>query len=188
MPHSCGFSCQFYIWGIAMANTNPLERLKAMIHYIADAVPRQALGKTKLNKILWFSDREMYLRTGHTISGDAYLRFPQGPVSKNILQAQDELACEGKILYRRVKRPYEQYEYISLMAPDISFFSAEEIDVIGRQIAWIAPLSAKEVSAISHDRTWQTYKDGEEIPMFAVLAATTRDFQPEDLNWALEET
>lgn len=169
-----------------MAELSSLERLKAMVHYIADAVPRQALGKTKLNKILWYSDREMFLQTGKTISGDAYLRFPQGPVSKNILRAQDELVREGKIICRKVRRHYEQFEYVSLVAPDISMFSNVEIDIIGRQIAWISPLPAVQVSKISHDRTWETYANGEEIPMYAVLAARTRDFQPEDLEWALE--
>lgn len=169
-----------------MAATNSLGRLKAMIHYIVDAAPYQSLGKTKLNKILWFADREMYLRKGKTISGDSYLRFPQGPVSKSILLAQNELVDEGKILCRKVRRHYEQFEYISLLPPDISLFTTEEIDILGRQIAWISPLSATKISEISHDRTWETFADGEEIPMYAVLAARTRDFQPEDLEWALE--
>lgn len=170
-----------------MAANISLERLKAMIHYIADTVPRQALGKTKMNKILWFSDREMYLRHGRTISGDTYLRFPQGPVSKNILDAQAELVREGRIVCRKVRHYYDQYEYISLLPPDISGFSAEEIDIMARQIAWLAPLTAAEVSEVSHDRTWQIFNDGEEIPMFAVLAAETRELEPADLEWAIEK-
>lgn len=166
---------------------NPLTRLKAMIHYISDAVPRQALGKTKLHKILWFSDREMYLRNGTTISGDTYIRFPQGPMSKNFLTAQRELQEEGKILCRTIREPFEPFEFISLVPPDISSFTPEEIDIIGRQIAWISPLSARRVSEISHDRTWETYKDGEEISMFSVLAAKTREFTPDDFEWALPE-
>lgn len=169
-----------------MSETNSIARLKAMIHYIIDAVPRRELGKTKLNKILWFSDRAMYLQAGKTISGDTYLRFPQGPVSKNILTAQHELIAEGKILIRKIHDVYDRYEYISLKKPDISMFSSEEIDVISRQSAWIQPLSAREVSRISHDHTWKTFKDGEEIPMYAVLASETRDLQSEDLEWALE--
>lgn len=163
------------------------EKLKAMIHYIADASPQGMLGKVKLNKILWFADREMFLRTGETISGETYLRFPQGPVSKNLLVAQAQLEDEKKILIRKVRHyGYEQFEYISLSDPDITLFSVREIDVIGRQIAWIGPLPATEVSEISHDRTWEIFADGEEIPMFAVLASKTRDFTPEDMDWALE--
>lgn len=163
------------------------DKLKAMIHYIADASPRGMLGKVKLNKVLWFSDREMYLKTGQTISGETYLRFPNGPVSRNLLNAQRQLEAEGKILIRKVRHySYEQYEYLSLTDPDISPFSPQELDIIGRQISWIAPLHATQVSEISHDRTWEIFSDGEEIPMFAVLAAKTRDFTPEDMTWAQE--
>lgn len=164
------------------------ERLKAMIHYIADTAPSGTMGKTKLNKILWFSDREMYLRFGETISGETYLRFPQGPVSKNILSIQDELVRENKILIRTVKNYcYDQFEYISLCSPDVSIFSAQQIDVICRQIAWICSLSAKDVSEISHDRTWDIIHNGEEIPMYSVLASKTRDLSADDLEWALSE-
>lgn len=165
-----------------------MQKLMDMIHYIADAAPAGMLGKTKLNKILWFADREMYLRVGRTIAGETYLRFPQGPVSKHLLDAQAQLVSQGKILLKKSKHyTYEQFEYISLADPDISAFTAQEIDIIGRQIAWIYPMTATQISEISHDRTWQIFANGEEIPMFTVLAATTRDATPEDLQWALVE-
>ncbi len=162
-----------------------LERLKDMIHYVVEVTPPQSLGKTKLNKILWFSDREMYLKKGKTISGDSYLRFPQGPVSKNILLALDELQSENRIVMHKVRNAsYEQYLFFSLVEPSLSAFSTEEISVIAAQIAWISPLSAKEISAVSHDRTWDTFENGEEIPMYAVLASQTRELTPADLEWA----
>lgn len=165
-----------------------ISKLMGMIHYIADAVPVGMLGKTKLNKILWFSDREMYLRVGHTIAGETYLRFPQGPVSKHLLDAQEQLVAQHKILLKKARHyTYEQFEYISLTDPDISAFTAQEIDIMGRQIAWIYPMTAVQISEISHDRTWQIFQNGEEIPMFTVLAAKTRDITPEDLQWALAE-
>lgn len=165
-----------------------LERLKGMIHYVVGATPPQNLGKVKLNKILWFSDREMFLKHGKTISGDSYLRFPQGPVSKNILAALDELQAEKRIMMHRVYNAgYEQFLFFSLLEPDLSAFSAEEIAIIAAQIAWITPLTAKQVSEISHDRTWATFENGEEISMFAVLASRTRELVSTDLEWVGRE-
>lgn len=169
-------------------NPNPLARLKAMIHYIIEASPPRALGKVKLNKILWFADRDQYLRTGKTISGDAYLRYPQGPVSKHLLEALRELAAEKKIHIRQEKViSYDQYCYISLEEPDVAMFTAEDLAAITRSISFITPLTAQQASNLSHDRTWEIFEDKEEIPMFAVLASQTRDLQDDDLKWAMEE-
>ena len=168
-----------------MPDNISLSRLKAMIHYIVDRAPYRALGKVKLNKILWFADRAMYLHSGKTISGDTYLRFPQGPVSRHLLAAQEELQAERKIHIRWERMPaYEQYFYLSLEDPDISAFDADEIDAINRSLDMIAPLTARQASELSHDRTWETFANGEEIPMYAVLAADTREPTPEDIAWA----
>ena len=165
------------------------SKFMAMVHYIADAVPSRMLGKTRLNKILWYSDREMYLKSGHTISGETYLKFPKGPLSKHFLAVIDDLKDSGKLVVRRTRvYDYEQFEYISLVEPDISLFSTEEMDIIGRQIAWISSLTAEEVSLRSHGRAWETTMENDEIPMFSVLTEKIRDLTPEDLEWALSET
>lgn len=164
------------------------EKLKALVHYIADAVPQAMLGKLKLNKVLWFSDREMYLRAGNTITGETYLKYPEGPVAKHILGVLHELETEGKVVSRKARViDYDRIEYISLKTPDISLFTAGEMDVVGRQIAWITPMSAASVSKKSHDRAWELADDRQEIPMFSVLTVNTRDLTPSDMEWALSE-
>jgi len=164
------------------------DKLRDMIHYIVDISEGGELGKTKLNKILWFSDREMFLRFGASITGETYLRFPQGPVSQHILEILRVLQDDRKVLIRKKKRfDYDQYVYLSLVDPDISTFSAPEIDVINRQVAWILPMKAEEISTISHGRAWQITEEFQEIPMFSVLAEKVRDPLPDDLAWALAE-
>lgn len=164
------------------------NKLMAMVHYIADAVPSAMLNKTKLTKILWYSDREMFLKTGHTISGETYLKLPRGPLSKHFLEVIDALKNRGDLAVRKARViDYEQFEYISLKDPDISLFSVQEIDIIGRQIAWIAPLTAEEVSRASHGRAWEIAELNEEIPTFSVLTEKIRELTPEDMAWALAE-
>lgn len=169
-----------------MSEKQDLSRLKAMIHYIVETAPHRSFGKVKLNKMLWFADRDMYIRSGQTISHDAYLRFPQGPVSKNIQEAIRELESEGKIHVRKERViTYEQFFYQSLAEPDISLFNAEEIAAINRAITLIAPLTAEQASSLSHDRARQIFAPNEEIPMYAVLAAETRELDEEDIKLAL---
>jgi hypothetical protein len=170
-----------------MKEYDPIK-LAAMVHYIADAAPSGLLGKTKLNKILWFSDREMFLRKGETISGETYQKFPQGPVSRHLLDILDILVRERRIAVRKGKvYDYEQYEYISLVEPDISLFSNQDVDVIRRQIDRVIPLTAKEVSSLSHGTSWEIADFGQPVPMYSVLADKTREMNQDDLAWALED-
>lgn len=74
-----------------------MAKLKAMVHYIIASVPPEELDITKLNAILWRADREAFLKLGQTISGDTYIRRPEGPVSKNLDAALLSLYQDGAI-------------------------------------------------------------------------------------------
>lgn len=50
------------------------------------------ITKTKLAKLLYFADAQMYLvRNGHSISGLTYRKLPQGPVAYEYLQLIDDM-------------------------------------------------------------------------------------------------
>jgi hypothetical protein len=165
-----------------------LNKPAAIVHYIIDAAPSGLLGKSRLNKILWFSDREMFLRHGKTISGETYLKFPQGPVCRYLSAFLDSFAQEKRIAIRKAKvYDYEQYEYISLAEPDLSSFTSQKIDVIWRQIDRVASIWAKDAGSLSHGRAWETANMWEEIPMYSVLADKTREITEECLDWALDK-
>src|SRR5690349_16372307 len=92
-------------------------RFKAMVHYICDSFSNEParLGKVKLQKILWFSDREAYLKLGSTISGVNYVKMPEGPATPRLDKAIEELQREKKIRVRQIANgPYQQYAFISL--------------------------------------------------------------------------
>lgn len=55
-----------------------LERIAMMISFFSENI--QDLWKTKLNKLLFYSDFLNYKRTGYSISGIAYRAIPFGPV------------------------------------------------------------------------------------------------------------
>ncbi|MBQ7608230.1 MAG: SocA family protein [Desulfovibrionaceae bacterium] len=163
-----------------------VEKFTQLVHYIIDFLDPSRLGKTKLNKILWFSEREMYIKYGHTLTGETYLKFPEGPVAQHLLPTLQDLMRRGLIVERQSRVcDCHRTEYVSLSAPDISSFSQEEVDIVARTASHIAQMSARQISTISHDRTWDLFKLREPIKMVAVLASQTREPTPDDIEWAL---
>ena len=63
------------------------EKYKAAVHYIiASCDDPIKLGSIKLNKILFYSDSDMFFNTGKSITNDEYIKRQFGPVPKNILE------------------------------------------------------------------------------------------------------
>ena len=164
-----------------MASPN-MAKLKAMVHYIIASVPSDQLGMTKLNTILWFSDREAFLKLGQTISGDSYIRRPKGPVSASLDDALSELKAEKRIVVME-REGEPKHLFKSLVEPETVLLSQKEIDFLDAQVNRIRPLTADEASELSHDYTWRMYEDDEEIDMVAVLARPGM-ITPEMLEWA----
>ena len=151
-----------------MASPN-MAKLKAMVHYIVASIPAEQLGMTKLNKILWFTDREAFLKLGQTISGDTYIRRPKGPVSASLDEALQSLVAEKSlVINEREGEPKHLFQ--SLVPPSKTSLAQHEFELIDTQVNRIRPLSADEASELSHDYTWQMYENDEEIDMVTVLA------------------
>lgn len=161
--------------------------LKNLVHYVCwKANDPTKLGATKLNKILWFIDSWSYRANGCSISGAKYEKRQYGPVPKCVLDAIEELQEEKKIIVRntdyywRVKR-----DYIALSEPHTAELSENDrsrIDDITSHIC--NNHTAVSISEVSHDLIWDAAKPGEEIPLYAVLAATPGEITEDDMNWA----
>lgn len=95
-----------------------LAKLKAMVHHIAATIPCPNLGQIKLHNILWFSDREAFLKLGKTITGDTYIRKPYGLISKSLQTAVKELVQDGALeVSLDYQGEYEKHDYHSLRPP-----------------------------------------------------------------------
>jgi uncharacterized phage-associated protein len=92
-----------------------------------------------------------------------YTRTPQGPMSKEISQQVRHLAKEGKVAEQTVEvADYIRREMISLAQPDISDFTAEQIAVFNRVIELIAPLTANQLTQITHaDSLWKELENND---------------------------
>ena len=79
------------------------DRLPALAHYVIDGCEPHELGAVKLNKALWFADREAFIAFGRTLTGREYIKLENGPVPRGINAALSELKANGFTSERRVK-------------------------------------------------------------------------------------
>ena len=161
------------------------DRFKALIHYVCSQTPnRLSLGKTKLNKILWFSERDCYL-SGEPISKVPFIKMQFGPVPQSIDTYLRELGESGAVLMRETEWDGKRkYEFISLREPSLEGFSARQVSIINRAIQQICSRhTAESISKASHDEVWDAAAMGERIPLYAAFGKRG-ELSEDDLRWA----
>ena len=165
------------------------DRLREMILFVI-ARMEPPPGKTKLAKVLWEADVLSMRLRGRSLSGrEAYVRLPHGPVPDGLEDCLEDLVREGMV-HRHRRRVLDHEEIVHLPAEDMTAplndFTPEEVDILHRAIAAIAPLTAREASARTHDALW------EETPMGASISIAAAAIRPAPvtekvLAWAREE-
>lgn len=164
-----------------------MEKYKNLVHYICYICEDPTkLGSTKLNKILYFSDFLYYKINRKSITGETYIKRQHGPVPKNILLILDELYEEEKLISREVDYfNYKKKEFFTLIKPDISKFSAEEISLIDKVADIIINKhTANSISNLTHNQIWKLAEIGEEIPYYTVFATELDEINENDIKWA----
>jgi hypothetical protein len=162
------------------------QKFKELIHYICWKCDDPAqLGATKLNKIPWFVDTLAYRVDGAGLTGETYIKRQFGPVPKNILSVLSELEKEGKIVTREPLVAYQPREHVAITPPDISLFSERELRLIDLVIEDVCKHhTSGSISELSHDQIWAAAALGEEIPLYATLAANAGEITEKDYAWA----
>jgi hypothetical protein len=164
------------------------QKFRDLVHYICWRCedPSQ-LGATKLNKIPWIIDTYVYCRDGHSLTGETYIKQQFGPVARSMLPTLAELGAEGKVTQRQPSSEFQSREFVAVTVPDMSLFSEQDIRLIDGVIEQVSKnFTAASISAYSHDEIWEAAEIGEEIPMYAVLAANPGDITQEDIAWGEE--
>lgn len=171
-------------------NLGEQDRTEAVAHYVIARADPNKLGAVKLNKVMWFADLEAYRRSGMTITGQmSYEKRQLGPVPNNIVRAIRHLEQSDMIATRNVPTfgGKERREHIWLKHPDVSVFSAVEVDILNEAINWVCDHhTAKSISDLSHDLLWEQAELGEQIPVGAATVVTD-DLDGDDIAWALQE-
>jgi uncharacterized protein YwgA len=171
-----------------------LSKIKDLVHYVCYRKrdrPRQ-LSKTKLHKILFYSDLTAFLQLRRPISGERYIKHQYGPFSSHLQDAVAELEEESKVVvsenaYEVGGEPRTQNVYFAILRPSVSRFSAEEILIVDEVIERISPHTSETVSRVSHDVIWETRTIGEPIPYHSAFLYALGEVRPADLAWARNE-
>jgi putative zinc finger/helix-turn-helix YgiT family protein len=115
--------------------------------------------KTKLNKLLFYSDFLSYSRTGFSMSGVQYRAIPMGPVPKNFNSIFEYMANkeEVDIYYSNFNdggtgeqfKPNQKKEFNS------SLFTKTELEILNDVVIRFEAASTNEIIEISHqEKAW----------------------------------
>lgn len=165
------------------------RKFEEMILYVArESQEDHRCGATKLNKILFYADFLAYHKLGRPITGQVYQKLERGPAPKRVVPVVDGMVGRGLCAW--ADRSYFGFPLKKLLAlrePDVSVFSAAELDIARTVISELWALNAAEVSDLSHRFVgWQASDIGEEIPYETVFVDEPRPLTSEEEGWAHE--
>jgi hypothetical protein len=167
------------------------DKLKELVLYVAQReFGDPKFGKTKLLKIVWFSDFLAYGELGEPITGAIYRHLDNGPGPRELPEIFEELQSEGDADFH-VTDYYgmRQNRLIAHREPNLSVFSPQEVALIDRVIDLLWDYNAVEVSRLSHriglGVGWRLTRRGEEIPYESVFVSD-EPLTPRDIERGLE--
>lgn len=130
------------------------ERFEGLILYIAHRRRDDVrFGRTKMAKVLFYSDFSIYEDQGESLTGATYIRMPFGPFPEALEEAEESLEKKGlALLAYDVEGEYEEKRVIPIKGPpDLSgMFEEWQLLVVNDWIDRIAAASAKQISDLSH--------------------------------------
>ena len=140
------------------------EKYKNAILFFSERISH--LGKTKLNKLLYFLDFDHYEKHGKPVTGDIYINNDLGPVPSNIDEVLTEMEA-GKLINITPEAviDYVRYHLVPLTHHNSSAFKADEMEMLCNVADKWANHTAREMVIASHgEAPWIATRKGEEIP------------------------
>lgn len=139
------------------------EKVCAMILFFAHK--SSELLKTKLMKLLNYSDMIFYKENGISMSGLKYAHLPYGPVPENFDILLGKMAADH-IAHIEVTydNGYEKHQVIPECDISEDIFSAEELEVLERIFVKFKDFGSADISNYSHkEKGYRSTKQGEII-------------------------
>lgn len=145
-------------------NERKLRELVVLVANKSEGDPH--FGAVKLNKILYYAEFQAFRILGSPIAGATYIHLDEGPVPDGLDFIRDSLIKDGSVHPElRPRFNHIQKRLKALRSADLTEFSADEIEIINEVIAWLRPLTARQVSDLSHEEVgWRVVGPGDPIP------------------------
>lgn len=124
------------------------EKLSAIVQFFA--IFNQNLFKTKLQKLLFYTDFLCYKRYGYPITGLVYIHHHYGPVPAHHDLLQWALSTTGAIEVKPFEGQFGGEVILALREPDKRLFNEDELEVINNVAGFFVDYSAIRISDFSH--------------------------------------
>jgi hypothetical protein len=161
------------------------EKFRELILYIAKRCEGDPyFGKTKLNKILFYSDFAAYAELGEAITGQEYMRLPHGPAPRRMKPMLDGMVFAEEIELRgEPKASLRQERVVAQRLPDVKRFSEPQLAIVNRIIKALWGRTNSRVSEISHANLgWKLARDKETIP-YETVFLSDRPLTKEEIEY-----
>lgn len=138
-----------------------IDKVENLILYILKKAKN--IGKTKLNKLLFYCDFKYFKEYTVSITGITYIHLPLGPVPDNYEIIINDLMKNKKISSDEVFTSYgslKEYSweiYKPLIEPDLSLFNDDEIEIVNDIVSMFENLSARSIKNKSHKEEGYKY-------------------------------
>lgn len=117
-----------------------MNKLATMIPLL---IGERTIGRTVLNKLVFFADLIHFLRSGSTISGVPLLKLAHGPVPKQMFETRRDLKRAGLLAEtEHNKKLYKEFSYsvppgtdLNALRESLTADELEAIDVVREQLA-----------------------------------------------------
>ena len=172
------------------------QRLKAVLHYICGRDRARPLTLSLLHRTLWQADGETYVRLGHALVGEDYVREVEGPRSIHLDAAIDELKREGRLETRPVQSDTEpDPQLIAHGAHEVTFLARDErkiLDEVIRNVVHAADWQVRDEGAGSEwagarSPGWKAAAIGERISYQQHLLDQLSPLTEDDADWIASE-
>jgi hypothetical protein len=130
------------------------QRFEALVLYIANKTADDPkFGRTKLAKVLFYSDFNAYRDEGASLTGATYIRLPRGPFPKQLEAVEERLHINGIVRLAYDVPDYEEKKIVPLEPlPDLAgLFVAWQLVLVDLWIKDISAATARRISHLSHD-------------------------------------
>lgn len=124
------------------------NKLSQIVLFLTQNIPK--VSKTKLMKLLFYSDFKNYQEYGLSISGISYQHLPYGPVPHHHWLMLDALT-ENKIVELKPFEDWEGEYFEPTSDIDLSMLSNEELDTLKKVVRHFKGFTAVDISAYSHE-------------------------------------
>jgi transcriptional regulator with XRE-family HTH domain len=140
---------------IQFDKTHPqYKMIQTILYILAKTAGKPNIGKTALNKLLYFADYNHYEKYRTSITRDEYIKMPRGPVPKSIDSIAALMEQSGLIsIVTSEFHQHQQIRYIPNTISDVQCFVGTEVAELDYVIEQYGDKNAKRLTDFSHEDT-----------------------------------